>query len=257
MNLLFSNAGLLRLNAIVKPGMLCVFDFDGTLSPIVAQPDQATIPPPTLHRLIKLSRLTPVGIITGRSVEDVSARLKFRPDYLIGNHGMEGMPGWPQQKERYQAICDRWAATLSAALRDPALFDKNIQIENKGYSLSVHYRMAGDHAKTEKDLYELFGTLKPSVRVISGRCVFNLLPRGASNKGIALQNLIRISGVRSTLYVGDDVTDEDAFRLRRHDLLSIRVEPAPTSAAEYCLQRYAEIPALLDKIIFRLTSQMK
>lgn len=91
---LFSVAGQRRIDEIVKPGLLCVFDFDGTLSPIVAQPDQARLPLGVRRRLLELSKLASVAIITGRSLADIRPRLEFEPDYTVGNHGIEGIPGW-------------------------------------------------------------------------------------------------------------------------------------------------------------------
>jgi trehalose 6-phosphate phosphatase len=64
--------------------------------------------------------------------------------------------------------------------------------------------------------------------------------------------LIRATGATSALYVGDDVTDEDVFRLRRNDLLSVRVEPEPGSAAPYFIEHRQEMPALLQALIARL-----
>jgi trehalose 6-phosphate phosphatase len=82
--------------------------------------------------------------------------------------------------------------------------------------------------------------------------VFSLLPRDAADKGSALEQLMRISGARSAIYVGDDVTDEDVFQLRRRDLLSVRVEHAPGSAAEFFLHHWLDIVQLLDALIQRL-----
>src|SRR6476646_3521664 len=65
MNPLFSTKGLSRLDAIARPGLLCAFDFDGTLAPIVSQPDMARLPADVLDRLVALSSLAPVAIITG------------------------------------------------------------------------------------------------------------------------------------------------------------------------------------------------
>lgn len=255
MRLLFSEAGQSRLDDIVQPGVLCVFDFDGTLSPIVLQPDKACLPPEVAERLVMLSHHAPVAIITGRAVADIRARLTFVPDFLIGNHGLEGVPGWERHSEQYRALCQSWNATISAALQDRARFDAAILIENKEYSLSVHYRLAHDQAATEKELTALFATLVPQARVIAGKCVFSLLPQNATDKGSAFEQLMQISGARSAIYIGDDVTDEDVFKLARRDLLSVRVEPAVDSAAEFFLPRRCDIVQLLDELIRRLQQQ--
>jgi trehalose 6-phosphate phosphatase len=249
---LFSTAGLERLDRIAGPGLLCVFDFDGTLSPIVARPEHAVLPDEVQQRLIELSRLVPVAILTGRAVQDLRSRLNFVPDFLVGNHGIEGLPGWEQQAEEYRAICQAWSRKVARALQDPLRFDPHIQIEDKRYSLSIHYRLTKDQALTETRLKELFAVLAPAPRVVTGKCVFNLVPQGAPHKGGALEELMRSGSVSNAIYVGDDVTDEDVFRLKRADLLSVRVEHAANSAAEFYLEQPSDVEQLLDELIGRL-----
>lgn len=252
MDLLFSAEGMKKLDQIVQPGLLCVFDFDGTLSPIVASPEQASLPREVCERLVALSQLVPVAVLTGRSVADVSPRLNFKPAYVIGNHGAEGMPGWESRAARYEEICQGWKTLLSMALEDPGNFGPDVVIEDKRYSLSVHYRMAANQAQVRAQLEQLFAELVPSARVVAGKCVFNLLPPGAADKGQALEYLMRTSGAPAAIYVGDDVTDEDVFRLRRPDLLSVRIEEKSESAAEYYVPHWLDIVQLLDELISRL-----
>ena len=95
----------------------------------------------------------------------------------------------------------------------------------------MHYRLVRDQAATENALTALFATLAPTARVIGGKWVFNLLPQDAADKGRAFEQLMQTSGAGSAIYIGDDVTDEDVFKLARRDLLSVRVEPALDSAA--------------------------
>lgn len=249
---LFSGGGFRRLDEIVKPGLLCVFDFDGTLSPIVALPDQARLPLAVRRRLLELSQLAPIAIITGRSLADIRSRLEFEPDYMVGNHGLEGVPGWEKRSESYETICREWEDTLSAALQGNGHYGDGIRIENKQYSLSVHYRLARDHKKTERQLIELFDSLLPPARIIAGKCVFSLVPPDAADKGSALNQLMEISGAPSAIYVGDDVTDEDVFVLQRSDLMSIRIGISRDSAAKFFLSHRGEIVQLLDDLIRRL-----
>jgi trehalose 6-phosphate phosphatase len=252
---LFDDAGLRRLDQIVQPGMLCVFDFDGTLSPIVAQPDSACLPPEVRERLVRLTLLAPVAILTGRSLEDIHPRLGFEPHYVIGNHGLEGMPGWEARSVHYAAECAAWRQALELALRDQQRFDPGIRLEDKRYSLSVHYRMARDPAQVERRLTALFKTLSPQPRVVAGKYVYSLMPQDAAHKGSALEELMQQSGAATAIYVGDDVTDEDVFRLRRPDLLTVRIEPHPDTAAEFHLPAMPDIVQLLDELLRRLARQ--
>jgi trehalose 6-phosphate phosphatase len=255
MTLLFSEEGRDRFNAIVEPGILCAFDFDGTLSAIVPQPERATLAPELKQLLLELSEHAPVAIITGRSVADLRARLGFDTDFIIGNHGLEGTPGWETRGEHYENLCAGWRDQLSAALRAQGFPESQIWIENKRYSLSLHYRLADDRDALGARLARLFDTLAPAPRVVAGKYIYNLLPEEVIHKGSALEQLMRVTGASSAIYVGDDVTDEDVFRLRRADLLSVRVEPEAESAAPYFLEKRQDVAQLLHALIERLRDQ--
>lgn len=250
---LFSPSGLRRFDEAMCPGLLCVFDFDGTLSPIVAQPEQAHLPPEAMQRLVALMEYALVAIITGRSVADIRARLGFSPHFIAGNHGLEGVPGWEWRMQAYEEQCRGWKQTLAAALQDCARFDAGIVIEDKRYSLSVHYRQAQDPQRAEQALRELFASCLPQARVIGGKYVFNLMPDDSIDKGRALEQLMQISGACAAIYAGDDVTDEDVFRLHRPDVLTVRIEQSANSAAELFLPRREDIVLLLDALIDRLS----
>jgi trehalose 6-phosphate phosphatase len=255
MRLLFDEAGRQRLDDIVQPGMLCVFDFDGTLSPIVPQPDSAALPPEVRERLLTLATLAPVAILTGRSLADIGMRLGFEPHYVIGNHGLEGMPGWEGRSKDYATACATWRSALELALLDKQRFDPGIRLEDKKYSLSVHYRMARNQAQTEQRLSALFETLSPAPRVVAGKCVYSLMPVDAAHKGGALEELMQQAEATTAIYVGDDVTDEDVFRLHRPDVLTVRIEPHPDTAAEFYLPAMPDIVQLLDELVRRLARQ--
>jgi trehalose 6-phosphate phosphatase len=249
---LFSDIGMRRLDEIVQPGLLCAFDFDGTLAPIVPQPDQARMPPEVLQRVVALSGYAPIAIVTGRAIVDIAPRLGFDPDYLVGNHGLEGVPGWQARSDAFARLCRAWKDALSTALQDHDRYDSGIAMEDKHYSLSVHYRLAHDPAKAEQQLNALLATLQPPARIVAGKYVFNVMPQDGADKGGALEELMRISGARGAIYVGDDVTDEDAFRLRRDDLLSVRIEQSANSDAEFFVQDRQSILRVLDELIARL-----
>jgi trehalose 6-phosphate phosphatase len=255
---LFSLSGRSRLDELAKPGLLCAFDFDGTLAPLVTQPERAHTPQNIIARLSALSNYARVAVITGRSVADVSDRLGFHPDYLVGNHGLEGMPGWEAQASRYRETCHQWMALLAQKLSVHPELAHSVWIEDKNYSLSVHYRMARDRAAVEQRLLELLPQLLPSARIITGKCVVNLLPADAVDKGDAMAALLEVSQASGALYVGDDVTDEDVFCMRRPDFLSIRIGHESRSSAEFFLAHRLGILQLLDELLmrFRLSHSM-
>jgi trehalose 6-phosphate phosphatase len=249
---LFSETGAARLDEVVGERLLCAFDFDGTLAPLVPVPDEARMPDRIREHLRRLSHLAPIAIITGRGIDDIRPRLGFEPDFLVGNHGMEGVPGWERQSADHAAACAAWRRQLEQLL--PA-HDPGIMLEDKRYSLSLHYRMAADPAQAAQTLEALFASLQPQPRVVAGKFVYNLLAEDRCHKGSALQRLLEISGARHAIYVGDDVTDEDVFRLRRHDILSVRIEHAATSDAELFIPDAGDIVHLLEELDVRLRRQ--
>ncbi|HYD94575.1 MAG TPA: trehalose-phosphatase [Noviherbaspirillum sp.] len=237
---------------IVKPGMLCAFDFDGTLAPVVKDAHRASIPADVLRRMITLSEHARVAVISGRSVVDVGVRLDFLPDFVVGNHGIEGLPGWEDKADRYQTLCLAWERHLKAALADRVLFDSGVWLENRTYSLSVHYRMVRNREEAEARLLQLFSSLSPQAKIVAGKYVFNLLPADAPDKGSALARLCEVSGAPSAIYVGDGMTDEDVFKMRRRDWLTVRVERAGDSAAEFYLHHRLDMVQFLDALISQL-----
>lgn len=247
---LFSDQGLKRLDRLAGTRLLCAFDFDGTLAPIVARPEDACLPEEARSRLLALSRFAPLAIITGRAIDDIRPRLGFEPDFLIGNHGMEGVPGREQHGQAHLALCREWRAQLEDMLRQPAL--EGVQVEDKRYSLSVHYRHTPAQGVAEQILQGVLARLAPAPRIVAGKCVFNLVPQDAMHKGSALEELMRASGAEAAIFVGDDVTDEDVFRLRRQDVMSIRVEEAAGTAADFFLEDQCAILQLLDELSHRL-----
>lgn len=251
----FLEHGTGRLLDIVRPGMLCAFDFDGTIAPIVDDPAAARVAPSVLRRLAALAEFTPVAIITGRSLEDISLRLDFFPEFVIGNHGMEGLPGEERNEERYRLSCRAWLHDLQGALGRAGL-DPAIWIEDKIYSLSVHYRLAQDPPAMESKLRRLLELTLPGVRIVEGKFVFNLLPADAPDKGQALKMLRTLTGAQSVIYIGDDVTDESVFHLPHDDLLTIRIENHPGTAAEFFLPDLADMPQFLDILLKRLSETL-
>lgn len=246
MKALFSPAGRQALRDFVRDDLLCLFDFDGTLVPLEPHPDKVTVPEAVLDRLQRLQQRAPVGIVTGRGLHDMHRMLAFEPDYLIGNHGIEGLPGWERRVGAFEAICAGWQQQLHGVLQS---FGSEVWIEYKRYSLSVHFLHAPEREAVAQQLTRLFDRLMPLPRVISGKAVFNLLPPGADDKGGAVQALMEITRASRALYAGDDVTDEHVFMLDRHDLFSVRVGEGGDSAADYFIPDHQSIVPLLDLLI--------
>ena len=245
---LFSDQGRAQLNRIIRPGVLCAFDFDGTLCPFRGY-ENALLPDEVRQRLLRLQSMTPVAILTGRGMADIRTRMAFKPDYLVANHGSEGIPGREKDSDRFRKSVDCWDDALKTALADTAQYDRGITLDNKRYTLAVHYRAAADHETTEKQLLKLFEKVAPTARVLPGKCVYNLIPQGSPNKGDALVELMKIAGSKTALFAGDDETDENVFRLDNPDILTIHVEKEEASRAQFYLETQEDIVTLLDVII--------
>lgn len=248
---LFSDEGAQRLEQHARGRILCAFDFDGTLSPIVPVPEDARLPDNIRSLLERVAQHAPIAVVTGRSVEDISRRIGFRPDFLVGNHGLQGVPGWEDLASKHEQACAGWRRGIALALSQPG-WDPGIQLEDKRFSLSLHYRHAKDPASSAAALEGLFASLEPQPRIVGGKFVYNLLVQDRCHKGTALLRLMELSGANSALYVGDDVTDEDVFSMRRPDILSIRVETSDDSSADFFVPHQHDVERLLEELIERL-----
>lgn len=240
--------GRRRLARLVRQPALLAFDFDGTLAPIVERPEQARVLPALVPLLERAAARWPVAVVTGRALADLHGRLGFAPRYLVGNHGAEGLalPGADAA-----AALDPWRARLRLAAA--ALAAAGVQVEDKGASLALHYRRAADPAQARRVLDAVLAVppaAGDAVRRFGGKCVENLVAAAAPDKGDALRQLARQSGARALLFVGDDVTDESAFRSARPGWLTVRVgRDARHSAAAYHLAGVEEMALLLQALL--------
>ena len=242
----FSPEGVACLDAVLVTKPLLAFDIDGTLAPIVNRPEDARLPDDVQRCLAVLARHNDVAIITGRSVSDARHMFTFEPRYLIGNHGAEGMPAWRERSAAFAQTVRGWRAALEAC---GGLADSGVTIEDKRYSLSLHYRRAPDRDAACRAIGACIDTLVPPARIIDGKAVVNALPRDAPDKGDALRALIGEARCANVLYVGDDDTDEAVFGLHLPSVLTVRVEAAPGSDATLFLRDQAEVLTLLQHIV--------
>ena len=247
---LFTESGLRDLDHFVDKKTLFAFDLDGTLAPITSDPRSIRISGKTQKGLTHLIAQAVVAIVTGRSRDDARSHLGIVPQFLIGNHGAEGLPGWEARERDFVEISLAWERQLRQLL--PPKKVSEIRIENKGTTLSIHYRAARNKRQTQVLLLQGIEKLIPRPRRIPGKCVENLLPASAPDKGAAIRYLLDLSGSSMGLYVGDDATDEEVFRLDEDRLLTIHVGTGSRSRARYRLRKQSEVARLLDEINWRL-----
>lgn len=222
--------------------VLLGFDFDGTLAPIVDDPARAELRDSTRGLLTELARLYPCVVISGRAVADVRQRLKgIDLCAVVGNHGLEP---WRATDELRRTV-ESWTRRLVPALAGLA----GVEIEDKTYSLAVHYRRSRAKKSARAAIQRELASLA-DVRVINGKQVVNVLPLGAPHKGVALERERHRQACDTAFFVGDDETDEDVFALDTPGrLLTVRVGPTSASLASYCLAGQREIDALLARLI--------
>jgi trehalose 6-phosphate phosphatase len=237
--------GLAELREVAGSHALLAFDFDGTLAPIVRNSEDAAMRPRTRRLLAQIALRFPCAIISGRRLSDLRARFDGIPiRWFIGNHGAEGVVPFPGARnlrrtvigwrDSLQAEVDRWAGCW---------------IEDKGFSLSVHYRNSANRRGARLALSRFAATLA-GARIVPGKCVVNVVVDGAPNKGAALAHLVGLLEPDRVLFAGDDDTDEDAFEMALGvPATTIRVGGTGPSRARFRLEGQDAIDRLLQILL--------
>jgi len=235
------------------PHWLVCFDFDGTLTPIVSHPDQAQLCDGTRDKLRTLAAHpgVDVAIVSGRALEDLSRRVAIPGLILAGNHGLEIVG-------RDIVFLEPTAIALRAELQALAsLIERDLRaipgahLENKKLTLSVHFRQAAvEHHEEIRRIVQGHAALHDGRIVITpGSMVWEVRPRVDWHKGAAVNWIRRHVGGPSSvvLYVGDDRTDEDAFRALPREI-TVKVGTEPT-AANYFLEKVDDASRVLDWLL--------
>lgn len=202
-------------------------DYDGTLAPIVPDPLAAYPHPDAPAILESLSKRYPMWIVTGRYMQDLD-RFLVCPYPAIGLHGMqEGTIGG----ETRELIDDDARLALDAMRSSVPMID-GLNVEPKGPTFAVHYRDVSDQESAIRALQDWASGIPPSLDVIHGKKVFEIRPIDV-NKGVAVLKLLSNAPAGTPVYLGDDVTDEDAFAALEsvEGAITIRVGGGDTRAA--------------------------
>ncbi|HYW51319.1 MAG TPA: trehalose-phosphatase [Gemmatimonadaceae bacterium] len=236
-----------RLRAVASGGALLAFDYDGTLAPISNDPAASRMRDETSELLRNLAHAAPVAVITGRSVRDVIVRLEDIPMLaVIGNHGAEPSPF----AKRAAREVTNWMPMLKAVVATLP----QVEIEDKAMSVSVHYWHVTDPSVVIEAIDRLVPTLPHAVEVVHGIGIVNLIPHGAPNKGDALRRVMQEHALPGAVFVGDELTDESAFRVLDGDhSLGIRVGRWKDSAATFHIPTQLDIDALLTELLIGRT----
>ena len=232
-------------------GRLAVFlDYDGTLTPIVSHPQDAWLADSMRETLRELAGCVSVAILSGRDLDDVRGRVHVDGIVYAGSHGFDiaGAGGLRRQLgAAYLSVLDTAETELREAL-DEIL---GAQLERKHFSVAAHYRNVNENDASRVALaVDAVAARHRELRRIDGKKVYELVPRIEWDKGKAVIWLLEALGLEREnvrpIYIGDDNTDEDAFRALKERGVGILVneESQPTSAI-YSLENPSEVERFL------------
>jgi trehalose 6-phosphate phosphatase len=248
-----------EISAAGSRGLAFFFDYDGTLTPIVSQPPQAVLSNSMRQAVRTLAAHVPVAILSGRDLDDIRRRVGIDGIIYAGSHGFDiaGPRGLRKQvAPEFLPILDSAEEELGGKLADIS----GAALERKRFSIAAHYREADESgvAKIERVVNETAARHR-ELRIIAGKKVYELQPDINWDKGKAVVWLLKKLGLEKPevlpLYIGDDLTDEDAFRalVQRGVGIVVSEQPRPT-AASYALKSPAEVERLLRELAARLSA---
>ncbi|MGH7982055.1 MAG: trehalose-phosphatase [Candidatus Udaeobacter sp.] len=244
-----------------RSGRVAVFlDFDGTLTPIARHPENACLADSMQQTVRELAKRTSVAILSGRDLDDVRRRVNIDAIVYGGCHGFD-IAG-PRGLHRQMAT--EFLPDLDMAekeLHDVLGGIPGALVERKRFSIAAHYRNVNenDAPKVERAVSEIAARHR-KLRRLDGKKVCELLPNVDWDKGKAVLWLLRAldlesrSGGIRPIYIGDDSTDEDAFRALEQRGIGILVsEQSQPTAAKYSLKNPVEVEYFLRALSAHLS----
>ena len=227
-------------------------DYDGTLSAIAPTPEGAVLTEASRDVLERLARRWTVSIVSGRDRADVVGMVRLHGLYYAGSHGFDisGPDGFSEQRgSEYRASLEAAADELEASL---AAID-GVWVERKLAAVAVHFRQGGpDAEEAVGEAARAVAAAHPDLRLSGGKKIVELRPNVDWDKGKAVLWLLEVLGLGDDVipvYVGDDETDEDAFRALVDRGIGVVVgeEHRPT-LARYALADPDEVREFLDRL---------
>ncbi len=238
---LLTPEGMAALRAAMDKSALLAFDFDGTLAPIVDDPDTARPSAAVIEVMADLTRRHTVAIVSGRARDDVIARLGFSPQVVVGNHGADD--------ERRHWSADTLAAVVAWQDRlianRSSLAHAGVTLEDKGESWTLHYRSAPDPSRARLEISRFIGDLHPRLRAFDGKCCVNIVAIESPDKGDAVERLAQDMRAACVIYFGDDVTDESVYQ-RHEEWVTVHVgRDIAAREARFYLEQQGDVLAAL------------
>ena len=234
---------------------LAVFlDYDGTLTPIVRHPEDAWLSDSMRQTLRSLAARLPVAILSGRDLDDVRGRVLVDGIVYAGSHGFDIAGAGGLRRElgaAYLAVLD----AAESELREELDEIPGAQLERKHFSVAAHYRNVNENDAFRVALaVDTVATRHRELRRMDGKKVYELLPDIDWDKGKAVLWLLKTleleRGNAAPIFIGDDRSDEDAFRSLEKRGVGILVSEQPQiTAANYWLKNPEEVERFLGELI--------
>lgn len=227
-------------------------DYDGTLTPIVSRPELSICPPEVKMHLEKLRDLPRVylAIISGRSLEDLREKVGVSGIIYVGNHGLEIENPVGRHEKILSSARTRELKRITQNLQNSLKEIPGILFEEKGPILSVHYRNVPQKffARIPQVVEEELQQWRDRWKMASGKMVLEIRPNVDFHKGRAVREILKTVPSLGLLpiYLGDDQTDEDAFRVLKGQGISVFIGPGGLpSGADFFLQNPDEVQEFL------------
>jgi trehalose 6-phosphate phosphatase len=230
------------LLADLAAGRLLVgLDYDGVLAPLVTAPDGRTMRPATARLLREVARRYPVAVVSGRAFRDLS-RLVPGPGLVrVGNHGFELGRAVPVPRSVLAQVAG-WEAEVARRLDGVPGW----HVEHKRSTLSIHYGMGREWRRVGRKVWAA-GLALRGARLLPGKKVLNVIPVSFPTKGDAVRRVLARRRLDVALFLGDDRTDEDVFRIGEPSVVGVRVGPGAT-AARWRLRSQEDVDQVLERL---------
>jgi trehalose 6-phosphate phosphatase len=238
------------------PEIALFLDYDGTITPIRRTPDEALLAPETvllLQQLVQLPDLR-ITIVTGRTMEDIRRLIPLENIGFIANHGFHILQDGKEWKHPDAVRFEQKLQKLHTILKKALEPFPQAYVEDKQFTLSIHYRNVSNREKNSLKALstETVRAYNPILLITEGKEVLEVRPPVDWGKGHAVMEILKVpqhSARSLQMYIGDDVTDEDAFHSLRSSGITLRVGKVLETYAEYYVTNVNEVLQLLKMIM--------
>lgn len=235
-----------NVERLPKINIFLFLDYDGTLTPIAGTPEKAVLSKEMRSLIIKLNSTLPVAIISGRSIHDIMRMVDIKEMIYAGNHGAEIWDGNRLILGKRLSDTEKILNKIIRQLRAELSVLDGVFIEDKGITASIHYRQVNPRktGRVFETFWSIVSRYEDLFRITSGKKVLEIRPHGIWNKGDAVKWIWKkFAKDAIPIYVGDDTTDEDAFKAIKGKGIGICI--GKNIEADYYLKSQREIRRLL------------